>query len=86
MEYVIAVFVNRSQSQLFSKMLYRRGIPSSIISTPRDLGVSCGLSVRINMAHLNVARVVLRSGNYNSFKNFYRVVPISHNKYSYIRV
>ena len=86
MEYVVAVFVNRSQSQMFSKSLYGKGVPSSVISTPRDLGVSCGLSVRFNMVHLPIAKMIINSGRYNSFKNFYKVLQIGHNKYSYIRV
>ena len=86
MEYVLAVFINRSHSQMFSKMLISKGIASNVISTPRDLGLSCGLSVKFNFAYLNVAKNILKSSRLNSFKNFYKVVPLGHNQYSYIRV
>lgn len=86
MEYVIAVFLNRSQSQLFAKMLYRVGVPNNVIATPRDLGVSCGLSVKFNLAHLLKAKEVLKRGNYSTFKNFYKMVQLSINRFTYIKV
>lgn len=86
MEYVVAVFINRSQSQMFSKLLNRRGIPNTVISTPRDLGVSCGLSVKFNLVHLNIAKGILRMGDFGTFKNFYKIIPLSGSRNSYIRV
>ena len=56
MEYVLAVFVNRSHSQMFYKVLKSKGIPANVISTPRDLGLSCGLSVKFNILHLNMVQ------------------------------
>ena len=86
MEYAVAVFVNRAQCQLFSRSLTKSGIPNSIISTPRDLGISCGISCKFLLTHMNVARNVLHRGNYTSFKNFYKVVPLSNSTFAYIKI
>jgi hypothetical protein len=86
MEYVLAVFVNRSHSQLFSKLLLSKGIPANVISTPRDLGLSCGLSVKFNLAHLGIAKNLLKSSGFTSFKNFYKEMHLGYNKYNYIKV
>lgn len=86
MDYILAVFINRAQSQMFSKMLQRQGVPNSLISTPSALGVSCGLSVKFNINFLNKARAVLNASSYSSFKNFYKIIPLGTNKNTYIRV
>jgi hypothetical protein len=86
MEYVIAVFLNRSHSQLFSKILHSKGVPNNLISTPRDLGVSCGLSVKFNIIQLSKVKQILNCGSYSTFKNFYKIVQISNNKTIYIKV
>lgn len=86
MDYVIAVFINRAQSQMFSKILFRYRVNNQIVSTPRELGVSCGLSVKFNIVNLKQAKIALNSGSYSSFKNFYKIVPLSSNKYTYIKV
>ena len=86
MDYCLAVFVNRVECQMFSKKLTAISIPNNIISTPRDLGMSCGLSVRFNLKQLNIAKKVLNEFNYSSFKNFYKIVPLSNYKQAYIKV
>lgn len=45
-EYGIAAFRSRQQVLRFEAALKRWGIPVSVISTPRDVAVGCGLSVR----------------------------------------
>ncbi len=86
MDFVIAVFINRAQSQMFSKMLLKLGVNNQIISTPRELGISCGISVKFNISNLKQAKIALNSASYSSFKNFYKIIPLSNNKYAYVKV
>ncbi len=86
MEYCLAVFVNRFECQMFSKKLNSMRLPNTIISTPRELGMSCGLSVKFNLKNLILAKKVLSGMNYSSFKNFYKIVPLSNYKQTYIKV
>lgn len=70
----IAAFRSRQQVMRFDSALNRAGIRSQVISTPRDVAVGCGLSVRFDMKD---AQAVLdayqrtRSGN---LIGFYRVI------------
>lgn len=46
----IAAFRSRQQVINFEGAMRRAGIRGSIISTPRDVAIGCGLSVRFNIA------------------------------------
>ena len=48
----IAAFRSRQQVLRFEAHLRKRRIACSVISTPREVAVGCGLSVRFNMADL----------------------------------
>lgn len=86
MNRVIAVFLNRSQSQLFSKILFKMQIPNQVVSTPRELETSCGLCVRFDEKYLQYAKSAFNQGNFSTFKNFYREVPLSNFKNNYIKI
>ncbi|MEA4899790.1 DUF3343 domain-containing protein [Bacillota bacterium Meth-B3] len=45
----IAAFRSRQQVMIFEGALRRAGLRADIISTPRDVAVGCGLSVRFNI-------------------------------------
>ena len=45
-EYGIAAFRSRQQVMKFEQALRREGLNVRVISTPRDVAVGCGLSVR----------------------------------------
>lgn len=46
----IGAFRSRQQVMRFDSALRRAGIRSQVISTPRDVSVGCGLSVRFELA------------------------------------
>ena len=48
MNYVIAVFSSRSETLSFANFLRRQSIPNAIVSTPKEAGRSCGLSVKFS--------------------------------------
>lgn len=69
----IAAFSSRRQVMLLDSALRRAGLHSEIISTPRDVSLGCGLSVRFELGEaervMNAARQI-PAGN---FIGFYRV-------------
>ena len=46
----IGAFRSRQQVMRFDSALRRAGIRSQVISTPRDVSVGCGLSVKFDLA------------------------------------
>ena len=61
--YGVAAFRSRQQVLRFEAALRRRGIPASVISTPRDISMGCGLSVRFPLSEAQAVRRALGTGN-----------------------
>ena len=60
MEYVIVAVRSRSMVVALSEILTQSGILNQIVSTPKEAGVGCGLSIKISPnLLLAVKRVVL---------------------------
>ena len=68
---VLATFNNRTQALQFSNQLKGMGVNIKIINTPREISVSCGLSVMFDFKMLPKARVVINSNKFVSFRGFY---------------
>ena len=71
MENVITVFNNRNQSMQFASYLKRMGIVCKTIDTPRDLSVSCGISVVFPYNKLKEAKFLISKYKFSSFAGFY---------------
>jgi hypothetical protein len=54
-KFAIAAFRSRSSVQKFELALRQKRIPCQIISTPHDVAIGCGLSVRFDTASLSSA-------------------------------
>lgn len=62
MHYIL-VFNTRNATFAFSKKLSARGIESSVISTPKNLGRSCSLSVKLSEeSHRKARDLIARAG------------------------
>ncbi|MEG0900938.1 MAG: DUF3343 domain-containing protein [Clostridia bacterium] len=69
----IASFRSRQQVLKFESALRRAGVRVSVITTPRDVSVGCGLSIRFDLndqAHVTEVYNQLRPSN---LIGFYRV-------------
>ena len=64
MENIIAVFNNRNNSMQFASILKRMGVNSRVVSTPRELSVSCGVSVIVRYKNLKEVRFVINRYGY----------------------
>ncbi len=69
----IAAFRSRQQVMRFDAALRRAGIRSEVISTPRDVSVGCGLSVRFDLRDAQQAMDVYHMSRPGNLIGFYRV-------------
>lgn len=81
MKNIIAVFNNRNQAMQFASYLRRLNVKNKTISTPRELSVSCGLSVLFSENNLVQAKFVMNSYKMTSFGGFYMVANEYLKKY-----
>lgn len=71
--FAIAAFRSRQQVMRFDSALRRAGIRSEVISTPRDVAVGCGLSVRFALQDAQAALNVYQRARPGNLIGFYRV-------------
>ena len=85
--YGVAAFRSRQQVLWFEQALRARGVPVGVISTPRDISMGCGLSVRFPLNRAPDVRRALREINTNNLIGLYRaeydgarlrVTPLGH--------
>lgn len=84
---IIIAFRSRTESMRFGDLIAKAGVPSTLINTPRELSVGCGISVSVEEKYLDITRHLLRQytnkqsfiGIYKLMKNGIRtiVMPIS---------
>ena len=70
---LIAVFRSRSQAIDCNAKLRARGIPSSVISTPREANIGCGLSVKIPKNFESRTKMIIANARYSAFYGFLKV-------------
>ncbi len=73
MEYVLAVFRARSQTITFSNLLKSYGVGVNVVSTPRKINVSCGISAKFLAKNLQLAKSIISRRRFDSFAGFYLV-------------
>lgn len=71
MNYIVAVFSSRSETLSFANILKRMGVPASVISTPKEAGRTCGLSVRFSNDYFSYCKKALTQSNFSSFQGFF---------------
>ena len=69
----IGAFRSRQQVLRFESVLKRQGVRASIISTPRDVSVGCGLSVRFELEDTPKVMSIYRAAQLTNLIGFYRV-------------
>lgn len=69
----IASFRSRTQVLRMEDALRRAGLHAGVISTPREVALGCGLSVRFDLAQTAQVREVYRRLNPGALIGFYRV-------------
>ena len=69
----IAAFRSRQQVMRFEDALRRSGVNVGIITTPREVAMGCGLSVRFDLRDGEYVRQIYRRVNPGNLIGFYRV-------------
>ena len=69
----IAAFRSRTQVLRYEDALRRAGLSASVISTPREVAIGCGLSVRFELADAHKAEQIYRRIGPTALVGFYRV-------------
>lgn len=69
----IAAFRSRTQVLRMEDALRRAGLEAGVISTPREVAMGCGLSVRFNLADTPQVMAIYRRLNPGALVGFYRV-------------
>lgn len=67
MKNLIISFKTRNSLYAFSKTLRASGISVSIINTPRNIAISCGLSIKTELRHFSIASTLLKQSNLIDF-------------------
>ena len=70
--YGVAAFRSRQQVLRFEDALRRRGVPTQVVTTPRDVSMGCGLSVRFPMEYLGEVRRAAATSNPGNLIGLYR--------------
>ena len=69
----IAAFRSRTQVLRLEEALRRAGLSAGVISTPRQVAIGCGLSVRFELTEYPQVMAVYRRLNPTALVGFYRV-------------
>lgn len=73
MEWVIVAFRSRSHTVKFSNLLTQMGIANQIVNTPKEAGVGCGLSLKINKEYVSVVKGIIMKVGQTSFAGCFLV-------------
>ena len=80
MEYYLVVFKAKSETIRFSSLLTSYRVPNVIVSTPRQISVSCGTSVKIRTSALEIAKTILSARQFYTYSGIY-LDNMSYSKY-----
>lgn len=69
----IGAFRSRTQVLRMEDALRRAGLNAGVISTPREVAIGCGLSVRFELADTPQVMQIYRRVNPGALIGFYRV-------------
>ena len=73
MEFLIIAFRSREESAKFNRLLLSSGIKSTLIPTPKEAGLSCGISVRVGLNNFLAVKTLLNITNFKTFTGVFKV-------------
>lgn len=77
MEYVVVAFRSRANTVGFYERLKSIGVRAEIVNTPKEAGVGCGLSVKVDKSYFNVVKRAVSQANLNSFAGYFLVKEVA---------
>lgn len=82
--YVIVVFRSRQHALAFKDALTQYGVKCSVISTPKELSLGCGLSVKFDNRSINKVSEIMKDKKLNS--NGMYSITIKNNVMKYVKI
>lgn len=70
---ILAVFRSKTETLNFASILRSYNVPCSVVNTPRNINVSCGISVKFNASYRQTASLVISRRNFSTFGGFYNI-------------
>ena len=70
---ILAVFRSRTHSLDYAERLRSFGVDAATMPTPKEAKIGCGICVRFDSRVFVRAQAILKTGNYSSFKGFYKM-------------
>lgn len=83
--YIIVVFRSRQHALAFKDTLTQHGVKSSVISTPKELSLGCGLSVKFDVQSKEKVSKILSENNIANSNGMYSIT-IKNNVMKYIKL
>lgn len=71
MQYTLASFRSRTEALTYANILNSYGVKVQIVSTPRTISVSCGISVRFHTSYMQIASDLICRRKFDTFVGFY---------------
>lgn len=71
MRYILIVFASRRDSLFLLERLQAYNIRAEITNTPRQLKLSCGISVKTSEKNINTVKRILYSNSFRTFSGIY---------------
>ncbi len=71
MDYYLALFSNRTETLDFADKCKCNRIECNVIATPKGVGSSCGICLKIFARHFQYAIKIFKMQNYVTFNSFY---------------
>ena len=71
--YGIGAFRSRQQVMRFDSELRKAGVKTQIVSTPKDVSIGCGLSVRFDLRDSQKVAKIYQQSRPGNLIGFYRV-------------
>lgn len=71
---IIIAFSSRNASMCFTEALRKGGVPSTLVNTPRDLSLGCGISVSVETRFTSKVQELLRVTDKRSYLGTYKLM------------
>ena len=80
MEYVVVAFRSRAQTLKAFEIIKSFGFNVEIVNTPKEAGVGCGLSVKIQKGLVYTVKEIVKKLSLSSFAGFFLVKITSNGR------
>lgn len=69
----LAVFSSRNETLYLAKMLVSNGFRATIVNTPKEAGLACGISVKFDGGNIPAVKMLIASKPFRSFVGIYKI-------------